>query len=127
MRALAVDGGRVLLAELSAGDQLGAGRRIHRIHHGVGWYEARRRERRRHPFRCEHGDERLADAQGRERLTDVVVGGDREGLHGLPQVLGIIGREGAERVLHPVAELRQNGVTSPLMSEMKTGTPAAES
>ena len=57
---------------------------------------------------AQHGDQRLADAERRERLGDVVELGARKRAGGRAQRLLVVGRERAQRVLHPVAELREH-------------------
>ena len=60
------------------------------------------------PLRREHGDHRLADAERGERLLEVVEVAPREGLRRGAQRLLVVRREGAQRVLHAVPELREH-------------------
>ncbi len=65
------------------------------------------RDRRRRTLLGQHGDDRLADSGGGEQLLDVVVG-VRIGARRSTQRLLVVRGEGPQRVLDPVAQLRQD-------------------
>ena len=65
-------------------------------------------ERRRHAPRRQDGDQRLAGPERGDGLLDVVELGRREGPGRLAQGVGVVGREGAQRVLDAVAELGED-------------------
>ena len=69
---------------------------------------ARDERRRRRAVLAEHGHQRLADPQRRQRLLHVVERRLRERARRRAQRLLVVGRERAQRVLHAVAELAQD-------------------
>jgi hypothetical protein len=82
---------------------------VHERAHARGRRDQARGEgRRRHAARTQHRDQRLADPQRLQRRLDVIELGLREGAGHRPERRRVIGREGAQRVLHLVAELAQH-------------------
>ncbi len=80
---------------------------VHRAHQGLRGAQPGGGDRGRGALLAEHGHHGLADAEAGEEFFEVV-GGVREGLHRRLQGLLVVRREGPERVLDPVAELRED-------------------
>ena len=116
-----VQAGRELLARTLAvharsvlGPQLRRLRRtldvVGRCHPRRGGQHAGVHDRSGHSVLGEHGHGRLADPHLRQQLSEVVEIGLRKRRNRRLQLLGVVRREGAERMLHPVAELAQHAI-----------------
>ena len=68
------------------------------------------------PAGIEHGHDRLADAERGQRLLEIVEVGLGKGPHGGAERRVVVRRVGAERMLDPVAELREHVVGDVLRS-----------
>ena len=105
---LAVDDGGVLGVPRAGRDgglhRLGGGRR----HQRLGRPQPGPGDRRRGAALAHDGDDRLADAQGRDDLAEVVVRRVGVGVDGRLERLGVVGGVRAERVLDPRAELGED-------------------
>ena len=78
-----------------------------RVHRGLGRAHARPGDRGRRALLVEQGDDGLAGAERLQQPLEVVRRGGK-GAGGGAQGLRVVGREGAQRVLHPVAELGEH-------------------
>ena len=85
-------------------------RRVGRRHQRLGGPQPGPRDRGRGAALVHHGDDRLADAEAGDHLTEVLVGGVGVGVDGRLERLRVVRRVRAELVLDPRAELGEHRV-----------------
>ena len=107
---LPVHRGAVLGLQRRVGNRLPLRRRVELGHQRPGGAQPGPGHRGRAAPLGEHRHHRLADAQLGEQFGQVVVLGLGIGANRLGQVAGIVRGEGAQRVLHPIAELAEHAV-----------------